>query len=272
VTGATWIGLHAFQWIALITAVLTLLVLADAAAGHYRSGFRARSQYVPFISGGLLIIAAVAAGLAPNVEWTSLALRSTGWLAVMSGLVGVGFHHYYGMATKPAGYSWSLHYLMYGAPQLAPMALTGTGLLALITASGLVGQTEISGVELGSALFVVVAVALIVAMLQAGILHYRGAFNNPGMYAPFAAPLLAVLACVWILLAPGPGIRAVLSVILWLTFLTGFVGLGMHLRGFGRQMGGLYVTIFNWLEGPPAFAPAVFTGFAAVGLVTLYLL
>jgi hypothetical protein len=53
--------------------------------------------------------------------------------------------------------------------------------------------------------------------------------------------------------------------------LTGFVGLGMHLRGFGRQMGGLYVTVFNWLEGPPAWAPALFTGFAAVGLISIKL-
>jgi hypothetical protein len=48
--------------------------------------------------------------------------------------------------------------------------------------------------------------------------------------------------------------------------------LGMHLRGNGRQMGGLYLTIFNWLEGPPAFAPALFTGFAAVGLIAIYFL
>jgi hypothetical protein len=27
-----------------------------------------------------------------------------------------------------------------------------------------------------------------------------------------------------------------------------------------------------WLEGPPAFAPALFTGFAAVGLIAIYFL
>ena len=46
----------------------------------------------------------------------------------------------------------------------------------------------------------------------------------------------------------------------------------LHLRGFGRQMGGLYLIFFNWLEGPPAFAPALFTGFAAVGLIAIYFL
>jgi hypothetical protein len=58
----------------------------------------------------------------------------------------------------------------------------------------------------------------------------------------------------------------------WLTLLTGFVGLGMHLRGFDRQMAGLYVPLFNWLEGPPAFAPVLFVGLAAIGLVTTGLL
>jgi hypothetical protein len=72
--------------------------------------------------------------------------------------------------------------------------------------------------------------------------------------------------------APSRAASLALAVLLWLTFLTGFVGLGMHLRGFGRQMGALYVTLFNWLEGPPAFAPALFAGFAAVGLIAVHLL
>jgi hypothetical protein len=270
--GTPLIGLYPFQWIAMIAAALTLLLVADALAGHYRSGFAFRAQYAPFISGGLLIASAVAACVAPEATWANLALRAAGWLAIIVGAVGFGFHHYYGMAKKPGGYRWLLHYLMYGAPQLAPLALSATGALALITARGLARQTSFSGMDLHAALFVFVAVALVGAILQAGILHYRGAFNNPAMYAPFAAPLLAVFASLWIVLAPSRAASVALSILLWLTFLTGFVGLGMHLRGFGRQMGGLYVTVFNWLEGPPAFAPALFAGFAAVGLVAVHLL
>jgi hypothetical protein len=37
-------------------------------------------------------------------------------------------------------------------------------------------------------------------------------------------------------------------------------------------MGGLYLVLFNWLEGPPAFAPAIFVILSAVGLVTIHLL
>ena len=140
--GIPFIGLYPFQWIALIAAVLTLLLVADAFAGHYRSSFVFRSQYAPFISGGLLIVSAVAAAFVPEAAWANLALRAAGWLAIIAGAVGFGFHHYYGMVKKPGGYKWLLHYLMYGAPQLAPLALTATGALALITASGLARQTS----------------------------------------------------------------------------------------------------------------------------------
>ena len=270
--GAAFLGLNPFQWIALLVAVMTLLLLADAFAGHYRSGFTFRAQYAPFVSGGLLIVSAVTAGIAPDVSWANKLLRAAGWLAVASGVIGFGFHHYYGIMRKPGGYKWLLHYLMYGAPQLAPLALTGTGALALIAASGLDGETSYTGISLRVALFLFVAVALAGAVLQAGILHYRGAFNNPAMYVPLGAPVLAVLASIWMAVAPSRTAALALETLLWLTFLTGFIGLGMHLRGFERQMGGLYVALFNWLEGPPQFAPALFAGFALVGLIAVHLL
>lgn len=271
-TGTPFIGLYPFQWIALLAAAMTLLLLADALAGHYRSGFAFRSQYAPFISGGLLIISAAAASVAPDWAWTKGALRVAGWLAVASGVIGFGFHHYYGMAKKPGSYRWWLHHLLYGAPQIAPLGLTATGALALIAAQGLAGETNFAGVEMRVLLLGFVAVALAGAILQAGILHYRGAFNNPAMYAPLTAPLLTVILSAWMVVASSRAAALALTILLWLTFLTGFVGLGMHLRGMGRQMGGLYLALFNWLEGPPAFAPALFAGLAAVGLVAIYLL
>jgi hypothetical protein len=271
-TGTPFIGLYPFQWIALITAALTLLLLADAFAGHYRSGFVFRSQFAPFISGGLLIATAISAVLKPDAAWTNPALRVAGWLAIVSGVVGFVFHHYYGIVKKPGGYKWLLHYLMYGAPQLAPLALSLAGVLALVAANGLTNGVIFAGVSLRSSLLILVAIALAGATLQATILHYRGAFNNPLMYAPLSAPALAIIMSIGIIVVPNEVMSLVLAILLWLTFLIGFVGLGMHLRGFGRQMGGLYVTIFNWLGGPPAFAPALFTVFAAVGLITIHFL
>lgn len=270
--GTPFIGLYPFQWIALFTAAMTLLLLADAFAGHYRSGFIFRAQYAPFLSGGLLIVASLAACVAPRIAWANTALRASAWLTVASGIAGFCFHHYYGMAKKPGGYKWLLHYLMYGAPQFAPLALAWMGALALIAARGLKGEANFAGLSLRAALLALTALALAGAILQSAILHYRGAFNNPAMYVPLTAPVLAAIACVWTAIAPSDLALTVLASLLWLTLLIGFVGLGMHLRGMERQMGGLYNTVFNWLEGPPAWAPALFTGFAAVGLVSIKLL
>jgi hypothetical protein len=272
VTGTPFIGLYPFQWIALVTAVLALLLAGEALVGHYRKGFVLRAQYAPLVSGGVLVVSALAAGIAPGAAWANAALSAAGWLALATGAVGFAFHHYYGIARKPGGYGWLLHHLMYGAPQLAPLAFAFVGLLGLVTARGLAGAARFAGVDVRAALLGFVAVALAGAILQAGILHYRGAFNNPAMYAPMTAPLLAVFASVWAAFMPGRAASLALTALLWLTFLTGFAGWGMHLRGFGRQMGGLYVTLFNLLEGPAPFAPALFAGFAAVGLVAVYLL
>jgi hypothetical protein len=272
VTGAPFIGLYPFQWIALVTAALALLLAGEALVGHYRKGFVLRAQYAPLVGGGVLVVSAVAAVAAPGAAWANAALRAAGWLALATGAVGFAFHHYYGIARKPGGYGWLLHHLMYGAPQLAPLAFAHVGLLALVTARGLAGAARFAGVDVRAVLFGLVAVALAGAILQAGILHYRGAFNNPAMYAPMTAPLLAAFASVWTAFMPGRAASLALSALLWLTFLTGFAGWGMHLRGFGRQMGGLYVTLFNLLEGPAPFAPALFAGFAAIGLITIYLL
>jgi hypothetical protein len=266
------LGLDAFQWIALVAALLTLLVLLEAWIGHYRSGFPLRMQYAPFASGGFVIVAAMATVTAPAAAWAQAGLRAAGWIAVVTGLVGVAYHHYYGIARKAGSYQWLLHYLMYGAPQLAPLALSTVGVLAVIAAHGVAGRTAVLGIGLRSALLGTVAVALVGAIAQAGILHYRGAFNNPVMYAPFTAPVLAAVTSGWMSAAPAAAPHVLGRALFVLTFLIGFVGLGMHLRGLDRQMGGLHVFLFNLLQGPPPLAPATFAGLAAIGLIATEML
>ncbi|MGH7664013.1 MAG: hypothetical protein ACRENI_06935 [Gemmatimonadaceae bacterium] len=265
------LGLAAFQWIALIAALLTLFTLVEAWIGHYRSGFPLRAQYAPFASGGLLILAALATVIAPDAAWTQAALRAAGWTAVVTGLVGVGYHHYYGIAGKAGSYRWLLHHLMYGAPQLAPLALSMVGALCVVAAHGVAGRPAVLGVELRSALLGIVAVALIGAIVQAGILHYRGAFNNPLMYVPLTLPLLAAVTSGWMSVA-STAPHVIGRMLFALTFLIGFLGLGMHLRGFDRQMGGLHLFVVNLLQGPPPLAPATFAGLAAVGLIATEML
>lgn len=266
---AVVLGLGVGRWIALVAALLTLLVMVESWIGHYRSGFPLRAQYAPLAIGSVLVVASVAAALAPDVVRVQQALRATGWLAVAAGAIGVGYHHHYGIAEKAGGYRWLLHYLMYGAPQLAPLALTAAGAIGVVASHALAQHATVAGLALPRALLGIVAIAFAGATAQAGILHFRGAFNAPLMYAPLVIPPLAMVGAAWLAAAPGVHVVGVTRALLWATFLLGFVGLGMHLRGLDRQMGGLHVFLFNLLQGPPPLAPAVFTTLAATGLLAL---
>jgi hypothetical protein len=265
----TLLGLDTFRWVAMVAAVLALVIIAEAWLGHYRSGFPLRAQYAPLASGGLLAFVCGAAVLAPRAAWVHAGLQLAGWVAIATGVVGVGYHHWYGIVKKAGGYRWLFHYLMYGAPQLAPFALSAAGALAVVASHGLARDDAVPDVGLARMLLGIAALALAGAIAQTGILHYRGAFNTPLMYAPFTLPPLAALGTGWLAIAPTADITGPVRVVLWGTFLLGFVGLGMHLRGIDREMGGLHVFHSNILQGPPPLAPAVYAGFAVIGLLAL---
>lgn len=271
-TPVEFLHLYPFQWLAIITAGTTLLLMVDALVGHYRRAFAYRMQYAPLMTGLLLVISVLAAAIFSHPPWLNQLLSCAGWLAAATGLVGFGYHFYYGIVTKPGGVKWLLHYLMYGAPIFAPLGLTAAGILGVITARGLAGNSVVFGLATPVALFLFVAVVLAGAIAQAGILHYRGAFNNPAMYAPLTVPSLAMIAGIWMAVAPPTVVRVAFAVLLWMTLVVGFIGFGMHLRGMDREMGGLYVWLSNLLEGPPQGAPGLFIALAAIGLVGIYLL
>jgi hypothetical protein len=260
------------RWIALIAALVAIMVSLDAWVGHYRSGFPRKEQWLPFVSAAVLAISAAAAVIAPGLGWTHTALRIASGSAVLVGLVGAGYHHWFGIVKEPNGYRWLLHNAMYGAPPLAPLALSLAGVLAFASEAGFREGQVVIGSELRTILLIVVAIGLAGSTAQAALLHYRGAFNTPWMYAPLIAPPLAVIATAWAAVTREPNAIAIAVPLLWLTFLTGVLGLGLHLRGLDRQMGGLRVFLFNVLQGPPAFAPAVFSALAAVGLVAINLM
>ena len=268
----SFLGLNAFQWLALILAATTMLIAVDAVVGHYRHNFSYRLQFAPLISGPLLALTSLLTVIFPEAAGVRQALTVGGWLAIVTGLIGFGFHSYYGILKKPGGLKWLLHYLMYGAPLLLPLALSAMGWLALIVAAGLSKSPTLVGVAIPLMLILFVVIVLTGSILQAAILHYRGAFNTPAMYAPFTVPAVTVLTGIWMALDPSSSARLTFAVLLWLTLLTGFIGFGMHLRGLDRQMGGLYVPLFNLMQGPPQGAPGLFVGLAGVGLVAVYLL
>ncbi|MDC8450448.1 MAG: hypothetical protein LV473_19120 [Nitrospira sp.] len=177
-TPIEFLGLYPFQWLAIITAGTTLLLMIDALVGHYRRAFAYRMQYAPAVTGTALTVAALLAAGFPDLPLLNQLLSWAGWLTAATGLVGFGYHFYYGIVTKPGGLKWLLHYLMYGAPIFAPLGLTAAGVLGVITAHGLAGEHAVFGLVMPVALFLFVTIVLAGAIAQAGILHYRGAFDG----------------------------------------------------------------------------------------------
>jgi hypothetical protein len=263
--------LNPYQWILLLAAVSTVLVLADAWAGHFRRGFVHLAQYIPFPVGGLLAALAIASAFAPERRGLQVAARLMGEVAFFTGLIGFLLHHYYGVVRRPGGYRLWLHRSMYGAPPLGPLALTLMGAYVAVAANALLGGGTVAGHANPVVLMAATTAGLAGAIAQAALLHFRGSFNQPLMWLPLTIPVLTVAVALWMLIDPARGTRLVLVVLLWLTLLAGFVGAGMHLRGLDRQMGGLYVALFNWLQGPPSFAPVLFASLGALGLASLTL-
>lgn len=257
------------QWLTLIVLTLAPLTAWEAFLGHYRSGFSLKAQYVPLVTAALMTIAA-AASLA-SLAGSGTILQVGGWIGVVTGLIGVGYHHYYGVADKPAGYRWLLHQLMYHAPPLAPLSLAALGVLLILAGRLTNGASTVLGLSIRFWVIEVCAITILGAVAQSALLHYRGAYNNVLMYIPVTIPFFAALALGWQGIAPSAVASTVAIFGSWLTFLSGFVGVGMHIRGIDRQKGGLYLGRANIMQGPPLSAPLVFSGFAGAALAVLQL-
>jgi hypothetical protein len=268
-----FIGITGYQWLLLLAALQAALLMPDAFVGHYRSGFTLRAQYVPFIVGVLLALSAVVAAVAPHAPVVTHIAVIAGSLALASGVVGAGYHHWYGITTKPGGYHWLLHHLMHHAPPLAPLALATAGALEVLAALGTSGSDHLWGISLRALAVTVVGVTLVGAAMQAALLHYRGAYNNVAMYIPVVVlPVAAGAAFLNAAASDNPTVHFIAALLLWIAFASGFLGAGMHLRGMDRQMGGLYMGVAAILDAPPAGAPLFIAALSASGLVAMQLL
>ena len=113
--------------------------------------------------------------------------------AAMTGLVGTGFH-IFNIGKKPGGFTWQN--LFYSAPIGAPAALILSGAMGFLservrdTTPGQapddrrrVGRPRRSRRRPASGLLGTVG--------EAGLLHFRGAYQNPFMYLPVTVPPIA---------------------------------------------------------------------------------
>jgi hypothetical protein len=253
-------------------ALLAFSVLADSAVEHYRGSFENRAMYTPLVASTLALCASLF-GTADARAKRHLVRDTIYAASAATGFAGLGFHAY-NIFKRPGGMSWLN--LFYAAPIGAPAALMLSGLLGRgaeqVRDTRRGRSATVLGQPAGRVLAAVTAVGLAGTVGEAGLLHFRGNFQNPAMYLPVTVPPVASVLLGAAALRPGPFVNGVARWWLRLTALLGFAGVGFHTYGISRNMGGWRNWSQNILNGPPLPAPPSFTGLALAGLAALSLL
>ncbi len=251
--------------------VLALSVLLDSAVEHYRGNFHNKAMFTPLVTSALSL-AVSAHGMADSRQSGHRARHAVYALAGLTGLAGTGFH-IYNITKRPGRFAWQN--LFYAAPIGAPAALCLSGLLGVLAErvrDNAPGQLpRIAGLPAARVLAATISAGLVGTVGEAGLLHFRGAYQDPFMFAPVTIPpVAAALLAGTALGAARP--RRFTRWWLRLTAALGLAGAGFHMRGVARQMGGWRNWSQNVLNGPPIPAPPSFTGLALAGLAAVALL
>ena len=247
-------------------------VMADSAAEHYRGSFHNKAMMAPLIS-ATLSLAVSAHGNADKRAAAHKMRDGVYAAAILTGLIGTGFH-LFNIRKRPGQFSWQN--LFYGAPIGAPAALMlsgAAGFLAERVRDTHPGNVPtIAGMSAGRVVAGATMVGLLGTIGEVGLLHFRGGYQNPFMYLPVTLPPLTA-ALIGHAAVGGTNRRRTLTrLLLRLTATMGIVGVGFHIRGVARNMGGWRNWSQNLLNGPPIPAPPSFTGLALAGLAALRLM
>ncbi len=252
-------------------ALLAASVLADSAMEHYRGSFENPGMFAPLISATLALVAG-GEGAAVASPGARAFRRSAYGLSIGVGATGLAFH-IYNVFKRPGGWSWLN--LFYGAPVGAPAALSVCGIVGL-GAERLADQSSprprFFGVSAGRLLSAFSSLALAGTVSEVALLHFRGAFQNPFMWAPVTLPPVASALMAKASIEPPSRKHNFTRAWLWVTTLLGFIGMGFHAYGVSRAMGGWRNWSQNLLDGPPLPAPPSFSALSATALTALSLI
>lgn len=265
-------SVHAARRLNRATGLLASSVLLDSGIEHYRGSFKNRFMFVPPVISALTL-AASAHGTADMRPLAHRARQAVFSAAAIAGLAGTGFH-LYNVLKRPGRLDWQN--LFYGAPLGAPTAILLAGLLGAaaeeVRHTARTRSPHVLGLPAGRLLAAVSGVGILGTVAEAALLHFRGAYHNPAMYAPVTIPPLSAAMLLGAAVSTSPRRGRIARGWLRLTALLGFVGVGFHTFGVARNMGGWRNWTQNVLNGPPLPAPPSFTGLALAGLAALRLL
>ena len=253
-------------------ALLGGSVLLDSAVEHYRASFENPGMFTPLLS-SLATALAGAAGAASGALRPRLAHDGIYATALAVGAAGSGFH-VYNVARRPGGLNWMN--LFYAAPLGAPAALSLAGLLGLaaqrLRERPAGAAPRLLGLSAARLLSALTGIGLAGTAAEVGLLHFRGAFQNPFMWLPVSVAPVAALLMAGAATGPAGKKRRFTRAWLGLTAALGIGGMGFHAYGVSRQMGGWRNTRQNLLSGPPLSAPPSFSALALAGYAALALL
>lgn len=251
-------------------AILAFSVLTDSAVEHYRGAYDNPAMYFAPAAAAASLANSLHMALTPPGRWP--ARTPLAGVTLATGLAGLGFHSY-NLAKREGGLR--LVNLFYGAPLGAPAAIALAGLAGLAASRLDVAARQgepprLLGRPAGPLVGLGAAAAMLGTVAEAGLLHFRGAYHDPFMFVPVTLPPAA--AAVLAAASLQPQLRKTARGMLRLTALAGLLGVGFHLYGISRNMGGFYNWSQNLLNGPPVPAPPSFTGVALAGLAALRLM
>lgn len=249
----------------LVAAGATVLgssVLSDSGMEHYRGSFRNPAMVLPIMTSAVAVPLNLRRTM--GIGSRSGIGRVADIVAGLVGLAGFGFH-LRNIRREPGGFR--LVNFFYKAPLGAPGALILTGLLGEVSRTLRVSPPS---PRMTRAFGALTLGALAGTVAEAGLLHFRGAFHNPAMWAPLAVPPLASASFARDLALGRSGSATWL--LLGATAALGLIGSAFHAYGISRHMGGWRNWRQNLLDGPPLPAPPSFTGLALAAIGVLLLL
>jgi len=247
-------------------AIVAGSVLADSAMEHYRGSFANPAMLLPIAASGLSLAINGAQQAGRPIPVAAPVSHAS---ATAVGAAGLAFHAY-NILRQPGGLSWMN--LFYQAPVGAPAALVLAGTLGAAADSLAAGGGFLGPLALGSGRILAGYTAFGIAgtVVEAGLLHFRGAYHDPAMWLPVVLPPLSAVALAKAALTGR--VTTITTALLAATAALGLVGTAFHAWGVQRNMGGWRNWRQNLLAGPPLPAPPSFTGLALAGLGALLLI
>lgn len=285
--------------LALITAFSSLLSGLEVTYEHYIGSYSQQIMYTPvFLSLGLCIAGVWAA----FNRWAArVLLPILSLLTVIDGVIGF-YLHVRGIHRKPGGWRIPVFNIVMGPPLFAPLLFATSGFLGLIAtylrreddlpqrAHAQLRSTraarplwmdmlpreitqDISTLEqdiregrFQRAMGVATAISAFFSGFESLYSHYRNTFLYRMEWVPIVltpAIMLAGIGTLWSRTLA----RTLLPLSSALALLSGGIGFFYHARGMVRRPGGTKLPLYNFIYGPPIFAPLLFAATGFLGLL-----